>query len=49
VTVEEVKKDLAKRLPSYMVPGDIRFIDEIPLNQNGKVDKKLLTEIYLRK
>ncbi len=49
VTADEVKKDLAKRLPDYMVPGDIRFIDEIPLNQNGKVDKKLLTEIYLRK
>lgn len=49
VSVEDVKKDLAKRLPDYMIPGDIRFIDEIPLNQNGKVDKKLLTEIYLRK
>lgn len=49
ITVEEVKHALSLRLPEYMVPSDIRFIDEIPLTQNGKVDKKVLMEIYLQK
>jgi amino acid adenylation domain-containing protein len=32
-------------LPPYMVPQDIFFIDEIPLNDNGKFDKKKLIKI----
>jgi len=31
-------------LPPYMVPQDIIFIDQIPLNANGKFDKKKLVE-----
>lgn len=42
-------KDLAKILPSYMLPSDIKIIDAIPLNQNGKSDKKVLTKVYLGK
>jgi non-ribosomal peptide synthetase component F len=30
-------------LPPYMVPQDIYFIDEMPLNDNGKFDKQKLT------
>lgn len=29
-------------LPDYMVPSNIYFIDTMPLNQNGKIDKKSL-------
>lgn len=47
VDVAKIQDDLSRTLPPYMIPADIKFIDEIPLNQNGKVDKKLLTEIYL--
>lgn len=47
INVESVKQDLAKSLPVYMIPADIKFIEKIPLNQNGKADKQLLTEIYL--
>ena len=47
VSVEKTKEDLAKTLPVYMIPSDIKFIPQIPLNANGKADKKLLTEIYL--
>lgn len=47
INSEKVKEDLATTLPHYMIPSDIKFVDEIPLNQNGKADKKLLTEIYL--
>ena len=47
IDVVKVKADLAKTLPIYMVPADIKFIEKIPLNQNGKADKQLLTKIYL--
>jgi len=29
-------------LPDYMIPSRIYFIDTMPLNQNGKIDKKAL-------
>ncbi len=41
--------DLAKILPPYMLPADIKIIDSIPLNQNGKSDKKMLTKLYLKR
>jgi amino acid adenylation domain-containing protein len=33
---------LAQRLPRYMVPREIRVVDEFPLNTNGKIDRKAL-------
>ena len=35
---------LKKNLPEYMVPKDILFIDKIPLNSNGKIDRERLTD-----
>jgi D-alanine--poly(phosphoribitol) ligase subunit 1 len=46
---EFILKFLAKSLPAYMIPSDIKFIDKMPLNQNGKADKNVLKEIYLKK
>jgi len=43
----QIKADLGKTLPNYMIPSDIKIIDSFPLNQNGKTDKKLLTKLYL--
>jgi amino acid adenylation domain-containing protein len=37
-----LKAALAQRLPSYMVPTYWVKMEKIPLNSNGKVDKKLL-------
>lgn len=39
---EYLKEELVKQLPSYMVPSFFIRIDEIPLNANGKVDRKAL-------
>jgi len=40
-----LKALIKKRLPSYMVPSSIRHIDSIPLNANGKVNRKELAEL----
>jgi len=49
LTSEKIKNDLAKALPNYMIPSDFKLVDSIPLNNNGKADKKLLTELYMKK
>ncbi len=45
----EIVSALESVLPHYMLPSDIKFVDKIPLNQNGKADKKKLEELYLVK
>ncbi len=42
VDTRNIKEELAKVLPDYMIPTFWTRIDEIPLNQNGKIDKKKL-------
>lgn len=44
VDVAEVKTQLAKTLPDYMVPGHIMVLDALPLNSNGKVEQRLLPQ-----
>ena len=38
----ELRGQLAQTLPDYMVPGVIMVLDALPLNPNGKVDRKAL-------
>ncbi len=40
----ELKNFLKKKLPGYMIPNQIRYLDEFPLTSNGKVDRKKLLE-----
>ncbi|HYA26120.1 MAG TPA: amino acid adenylation domain-containing protein [Terriglobales bacterium] len=41
---EEIKAALQQRLPSYMVPARVYVLPKLPLNNNGKVDRKALLE-----
>jgi acyl-coenzyme A synthetase/AMP-(fatty) acid ligase len=42
VDVDSLKGRLRGRLPSYMVPREVRLLAELPLNANGKYDRKIL-------
>lgn len=37
-----IKKELSKLLPNYMIPKIIEIIETLPINQNGKIDRKAL-------
>lgn len=43
----ELKKELRKMIPSYMVPRKVIIVEKFPMNTNGKIDKKKLMEEYL--
>ncbi len=48
VSIEELNSFIEEKLPSYMVPSGTMQIDKIPLNQNGKVNRKELPEIIVQ-
>jgi D-alanine--poly(phosphoribitol) ligase subunit 1 len=45
VTIESIRHDLKKILPSYMIPRIITILDTLPRNQNGKIDRLSLKNI----
>ncbi len=42
LSVAELRKLLKGKLPEYMVPGLFVFLDRLPLNHNGKIDRRAL-------
>jgi D-alanine--poly(phosphoribitol) ligase subunit 1 len=43
VSVVDIRQYLKNRLPTYMIPRRFIFRETLPLNQNGKIDRKLLS------
>jgi amino acid adenylation domain-containing protein len=39
----ELERFLAARIPGYMVPGEIEFMESLPKISTGKIDRKLLS------
>lgn len=44
INLNALKRELIKELPDYMVPSYFVQLDAMPLNHNGKIDRKLLPE-----
>jgi amino acid adenylation domain-containing protein len=42
---EGLRQSLAERLPAFMVPAGWVFLDALPINPNGKVDRRALARI----
>lgn len=42
VSAHALKNHLRERLPSFMIPAHWMFIDDVPVNANGKVDYRAL-------
>ncbi len=45
LTVEQVRAELAKRLPDYMLPNKVLAQEALPLTSNGKIDYQKLPKI----
>ena len=42
IDASKIKEDLGMIIPSYMMPRNIHFIDVMPLNASGKIDRNKL-------
>jgi len=45
----ELRRDLAKHLPSYMLPMRWLALDSLPKNQNGKIEHRVLEQRFVDK
>ncbi len=44
-SIEEIKEKLGNMIPKYMMPSIVKKVDKLPINANGKIDRKLLMEL----
>ena len=45
IDITYVKRKLKEMLPEYMMPKTIEILEKIPINNNGKYDRKKLKEL----
>jgi D-alanine--poly(phosphoribitol) ligase subunit 1 len=41
----EIRERMQRRVPKYMVPTEVRFLQKLPVSASGKTDRKTLTEM----
>lgn len=44
-TTAKLKKSLSEYLLPYMIPQRFVYLDSLPMNNNGKIDRRALSEI----
>jgi len=49
VDIKDLQKHLKVSLPQYMVPSNVRQLDKLPVNKNGKIDRGALKKLYEEK
>ena len=48
ISSDSLKEYIGNLVPSYMIPSYFIFLDKIPVNTNGKVDRKALLELDIQ-
>jgi amino acid adenylation domain-containing protein len=46
--ISEAREYMISKMPSYMVPTQYYFVKPLPLNNNGKIDRKMLKNIIMK-
>jgi D-alanine--poly(phosphoribitol) ligase subunit 1 len=49
IDIDSLRNKLKKRLPIYMIPKKIFYLDQLPLNKNGKIDRKQVRLMYMNR
>jgi amino acid adenylation domain-containing protein len=45
LSTDDVRASAARWLPDFMLPSEIRMVDRLPLNANGKLDRRALVHL----
>jgi acyl carrier protein len=43
-SIYDLRTNVGKRLPAYMIPSDFIFVESLPHTPNGKIDRRALPE-----
>ena len=46
LTADQIRREISSIIPVYMVPGQVEVMKRLPKNDNGKIDRQLLTSRY---
>lgn len=44
--IKVIKSRIKEELPDYMIPQQWVCVEQMPLNNNGKIDRKMINEVY---